>query len=351
MNYRQCKINGGKNFIPLKPCLHRYSLFRQSVTPTHIKKKGRLHNMNPYSYSRTESNFNAQLIETTPGWLRYSIDFPSAHPTRYKENNTVTGEYFQPRGVNNAPLAILVHGMGDRSIIPCKFITRTLTKKGIACFILYSVFHSKRMPEIIKNRLPVLTPEEWFEGYQISVIDVHQVTDWACAKPEIDQERIALIGISLGGLISAIAMGIDKRIKTGIFLIAGGNSEKITWGSKNPAIRKGHNCTESQCHQIRTSYPQYLAEVADKGFENVIPAKDCFLTDPMTFATYLRKRPILMVNATWDEAIPKQATIDFWEACDKPAIMWLPATHITIWLWYPFIGRKIDRFLSSAFDI
>lgn len=307
--------------------------------------------MDPYSYQGGELPYKLLLKEATSRWLRYGVDFPSAHPTHYEENNTVLGEYFQPRGVEHAPLVILVHGMGDRSTIPCKFLARTLVRRGIACFVLYLIFHSSRMPEIVRQRLPVLTPEEWFEGYQVSVIDVRQIVDWANSRTEIDQEQVAVVGMSLGGFVSAIAMGVDERIKAGVFLIAGGNSERITWESRYEAIRKGHTCTEVECHEIHRCYPEYLAEVATKGFENVAPVKECFLTDPMTYAIKLQKRPILMVNALWDKAIPMQATIDFWEACGKPAIKWFPTGHATIWLWYPFIRKHIIRFLTSAFGI
>ncbi len=304
--------------------------------------------MKPYSYPNGEPQFNLRLKQTTPRWLRYTADFPTAHPTRYEENSTVRGEYFQPRDANNAPLVILLHGMGDQSLIPCNFLARTLVKKGMACFVLYSVFHSSRMPEVIKKRLPTLTPEEWFEGYLISVIDVRQVVDWAGSRAEINKEQIALIGMSFGGFISAITMGIDKRIRAGIFLIAGGNHEKIGQKSRKSTMRKGYERTEEEYNHNRNRYAQYLAEVAEKGFENVTPARKSFLTDPMTFAPYLRGRPVLMLNALWDEYIPREATLDFWEACGKPAIAWFPATHTTIWLWYPFISRKIARFLRSA---
>jgi len=308
--------------------------------------------MNPYNYQRNKPGSNLHLKEKTPRWLRYAVDFSSAYSTQYKKSNTVFGEYFQPRDASCAPLAIMVHGWGDRSVIPCRLLARTLAKKGVASFILYLVFHSKRMPEAIRNRIPLfLTPEEWFEGYRASVIEIRQIIDWASSRPELSREQIAVIGISLGGFVSTIAMGVDKRIKAGIFLVTGGNSEKITWNTKSKSIMKGHGCTEAECHQLRSHYPQYLAEIAEKGFGNVIPAKECFLTDPMTFAPYLRGRPILMLNALWDEVIPRQATIDFWKAGGKPGIMWLPGTHVTFWLWYPLIKQKITGFLTANFGI
>ena len=307
--------------------------------------------MNPYSYPTGEPRFNLHLKKTTPRWLHYTVDFLTAHPTRYEKNNTVRGEYFRPQKASHAPLAILLHGMGDRSVIPCKLLARTLVKRGIACFILYLVFHSSRMPEVIRNRFPALTYDEWFESYQISVIDVRRVVDWASDRAEINKEQIAAIGISFGGFISAITMGIDKRIRTGVFLTSGGNLEKIARLSRTFGRRMGYSRTEAEYRQAQMRYAQYLDQVAEKGFENVTPIEKSFLTDPMTFAPYLRKRPILMINALWDEVIPREAAIDFWEACDKPAITWFPATHITIWLWYPLISRKIARFLKTTLEI
>ena len=304
--------------------------------------------MDPYSYSNSEFPFNLNLKETTPKWSRYTVDFPSAHPTQHEENKTVRGEYFQPKGVDNAPLAILVHGMGDYGAIPCHFLARTLVKKGIACFVLYLVFHPCRMPEVIRNRLYQLTAEEWFEGYRISVIDVRQVIDWAGGIAEINQEQVAAVGISLGGFVSSIAMGIDKRIKAGVFLVSGGNSPKMVWKGSRRYMR-GYSYTEAEYNQIQSQYKQYLAEVAEKGFENVEPVRKGFLTDPLTFASLLRQRPVLMLNALWDGAVPREAVLDFWEACGKPAISWFPATHSAIWLWYPFISWKITRFLDSTF--
>jgi hypothetical protein len=203
---------------------------------------------------------------------------------------------------------------------------------------------------IIKERLPALASEEWFEGYQISVVDIRQVIDWASSREEIDRERLAVVGISLGGFVSAIAMGVDKRIRAGVFVASGGNSEIVTWRSRKSAIRTGHICTELECHRIHEHYPQYLTEVTERGFENVTPFRPCFMIDAMTFTPYLRGRPMIMLNALWDEYIPKQATIDFWQACGKPDIYWFPATHASIWLWYPFISRRITRFLGSALN-
>ncbi len=68
----------------------------------------------------------------------------------------------------------------------------------------------------------------------------------------------------------------------------------------------------------------------------------------MTFADRLRDRRLLMANSRWDELVPREATFDFWNACGRPEIIWLLATHVTIWLWYRTIRRRVHSFLDAA---
>jgi cephalosporin-C deacetylase-like acetyl esterase len=202
------------------------------------------------------------------------------------------------------------------------------------------------MAEVVKQRLPNLTPEEWFEGYQTSVIDIRQITDWADKNKDIGKKNRAVIGISLGGIISAISMGVDNRIGAGVIIVAGGNYQSPVWLRRTEPGR-----TEAEYEHSQKLYMQYLHQVDKKGLDNVVPSKKSYLTDPMTFATHLRKRPLLMLNAKWDERFPKQSIIDFWQACGNPEIKWYPATHSSIWLYYPMLLGRITNFLRSSFSL
>ena len=304
--------------------------------------------MNPYKYKKQKINATVTLKNKNSRGLRYEVSFPTAFRI-YDQPCDIRGEYFVPRKASNVPLAIVVHGWGDRSAIPCHLLARSLIKKGYAVFIFYLVFYTRRMPEILARHMPYLNTEDWFEGYRASVIELHQVVDWAYTRPELDKDRIAILGISLGGFISEIVMSLDKRIKAGVFMVAGGNSEIVTWNTKSEAIVVGHGCTREECRDIRSGYPQYLAEVNEKGVDNVVPFCHCYLTDSLTFASGLRQRPVLMLNAKSDKTIPQAATNEFWQASGKPSIKWLPGSHITFWLWYPRIAGEITRFLGATF--
>jgi dienelactone hydrolase len=305
--------------------------------------------INPYPCVKLNDGVECYLKEENSLFTSYKVRFNSSFTTRYLGANMVVGEYVSPRGRKNSPLAILIHGMGDRSVIPCRLIARTLVKKGIASFILYLVFHNYRVPASIKGRYPRLTSEEWFESYQMSVTDVYQVLDWAGTRPELDLDKIAVVGISFGSFISSISMALDNRIKAGVLIVSGGNSDKITKHSLLLRRQYKHNHLDFQ--QNQESYFQYLSEVAERGFDNVAARKSSYLTDPMTFASYIKNKPLLMINALWDEIIPKVATLDLWEACGRPTIKWYPATHASIWAWYPLIGPQIAAFLLSAYGL
>jgi len=305
--------------------------------------------INPYHYRDGKTDFKLSLEKETAKWRRYAVSFATAHPNLYPEQNTALGQYYQPPGKNPAPLMILIHGMGDFSLTPLKPIARALARHGIASFILQMVFHSSRQPEAVRQRFPELSPEEWLEGYRTSVIEVRQIADWAAGRPELDARKIGLVGISLGGFISAIAMGIDRRIKAGVLIVAGGNSAKVNRFSRHATTRRYKRASEAEYLELLNHYQRYRDEVAAKGFENATPERPSYLTDPATFAFFLRGRPLLLLNARWDEAVPKEATLDLWESSGRPQIVWFPASHAGIWLWYPVIQHKITRFLDSAF--
>ena len=249
--------------------------------------------MNPYRYPKAEITPNLQLKKKTRRWSQYLVDFPTAHPTPYELNNTVLGEYFQPNEAKNAPLVVLLHGIGDLSVTPCRMLAKVLARKGMAVFIIYSVMHSKRMPADVMKRFPHLTNQEWFQSHQISVIDLFQVIDWAESRQEINAEKIAAVGISFGAFITSIAMGLDERIRAAGLIVSGGNSTKIGWETRASDYNIKRTHTKAAYEKTLKTYMEYLAEVEEKGLENVEPPEESFWVDPMTFAHRLRKRPVL----------------------------------------------------------
>jgi hypothetical protein len=305
-----------------------------------------LSTVNAFTYTPGPANFNLRLIKQNKRLRHYLVDFPVVSPSYLFGGKTACGEYFEPIKKDNVPLTILIHGWGDHSVIPFKLMVAGLIRKGLACFILYLPFHSNRLSEEMKPRLSRLTPDEWFTGYQVSVTDVSRIVDWASQNSHIDSHQISIIALSLGAIVSSIAMGVDTRIKSGVFITHGGNTGKIMQISSISRFSGKYRLPVQEYQENQIKYAAYLAEVRQKGFDNVIPLQRTYLIDPLTYAPMLKGRPLLMINALWDEVFPQASSTDFWKACGECERIVLPATHASIWMWYPIIVHRINKFLE-----
>lgn len=298
--------------------------------------------MNPYNYD-TKPVFILEPLKKTKEYNLSHVVIVKKSSAGEETSKTTLGEYYRPASGTEFPFVILAHGIGDRGDRLCRTIAKYLVKRGFACFVAIQLFHPRRISENLRPRFPNIEPEEWFDLYRDCVIEMRQMVDWASENQEIVKSNIFVLGISLGGIISAIAMGVEDRIKAGIFSVAGGNFESLEWQKK-----AGKNLSNVESSEIEQKFRRYVAEVTEKGFENVIPGKKSYLYDPVTFGYRLKERPLLMIEAMWDELFPRKSILDLWEACGEPAIRWFPGTHGTVWLLYPMISRQIVKFLKSV---
>jgi fermentation-respiration switch protein FrsA (DUF1100 family) len=302
--------------------------------------------MNLYDYEVSDSNVEVRLAAENSSRLHYEVSFFSPGSTSWTEDRTVYGELFVPQNRGKVPLVIITHGLGDASLAPCLTLARLLIKQGIATYIWYLPTHSRRLPEAMKGKYLMATPGEWLEVYRCSVMELRRAIDWLSTREEIDQNRIAVTGNSLGGSISFIAMAVDERIHAGVFVVIGGNMAELSWGGMQDAIPAGHICSREECESIYCKYPVYLAEVKKKGLENVTPAKECFQFDPITFAHRIPPRPMLMINGENDEMVPGRSVTELWEACGKPSLVWVPDTHVGTYCQSSLISSKIVEMVN-----
>jgi len=301
-----------------------------------------------YKYTGNDkiSAFNVQLKGSTSTRAHYELSFPSPLPGSYEEGRTAFGEYFLPLKAGKVPLLILAHGYGDASLAPCLTLARLLVRHQIATLVLYLPIHSRRLPAGLAGQALPHDPRQWFEIYRSAVMEIQRLVDWASCQEEIDPARVFVAGISLGGMISSIAMAVDARIRAGIFIAIGGGMEELSWGGVGDALAIGHQCTREECRDIYRQYPTFLREVALRGWEKATPARECFLYDPLTFAASLKGRPVLMINAAEDEIVPRTATLAFWEACGKPPLVWLKGKHADAYTQSARISGEIADFLD-----
>lgn len=305
--------------------------------------------INPFRYTAGAPDFNLKLNKQNKYWRRYLVDFPVISSSHFPNGETAHGEYFEPIGKEKAPLVIMIHGWGDHSVLPLKWMVAGLVKKGFACFILYLPFHANSLTPELKRRLSHLTQDEWFTGYQMAVTDVMRIIDWAEQNSRINKAQISVIALSLGAIVGSIAMGLDKRIKAGVFMVQGGNTGKIMQTNSVSRFGKQFRQSPDIYMENQKKYLEYLNEITLNGFNNVLPEQKTYLIDPLTYAAMLKDRPVLMINARWDEIFPLESSTDFQRACGGCKRVVLPSSHASIWIWYPIIVHRINKFMELAY--
>jgi dienelactone hydrolase len=176
------------------------------------------------------------------------------------------------------------------------------------------------------------------ERYRTAVVDMRRLLDWAESRPEIDDSRIAMIGFSMSALVAATLMGNDARISTAVMMMGGADLANVFATCSNRA-------GEVRTH-VLTDYGWSL-ERYRAFFEDLFgPA------DPARYAGRYDPDDILMIDAAFDDCMPRESRDALWEAAGRPERLTLLARHRSGFysltpLGLNFVRRKIYSFLDE----
>src|SRR5579862_8638465 len=150
--------------------------------------------------------------------------------------DTVHAVLCEPKTGGKFPLVILLHGLsGDKKGMEQSF-GDALISHGIAYAAIDAPGHGERQTAADKAVIQKITmafiqgqgdllksvvksdPDESVMRFLIravhdGVIDNRMLLDAVCSRPEIDKSRIALLGVSMGSVMSSILGPIDGRAK------------------------------------------------------------------------------------------------------------------------------------------
>lgn len=239
----------------------------------------------------------------------YEVTFPSPVKTPHAVNNTVHCEFYRPAKLDEpAPAVIVLHILGGDFPLSRSFCYY-LGGQGVSTLFLKMPYYGPRRDPNSRVRMVTEDPHQTVRGMTQAVLDIRRAAAWLAAQEEIDDEQLGIMGISLGGIVSALAAEAEPRFGKVGLILAGGDISKVTTESKEfKKIRhklKEQNITREDLNRI---------------FKPI---------DPVTYAKNLHGRKVLMLNAKYDEIIPPACTESLWEAAGRPEIQWWPAGHIS----------------------
>jgi len=176
------------------------------------------------------------------------------------------------------------------------------------------------------------------ERYRSAVVDLRLLLDWAETQPGIDESRIAMVGFSMSALVTATVMGNDPRVSAAVLMMAAADFADIftVCGNRAGEVRE----------HVLTEYGWSLEQYHDFFEELFEPA------DPIGYVGRYDPSSIFMIDAAFDDCMPRSSREALWNATGRPKRLTLLSRHRSGFysltpLGLNFVRRKIYDFLDE----
>jgi hypothetical protein len=275
-----------------------------------------------FNYTPLSAAPKLGTVRQRPGFTMQRAEFEAPPETNLFK--TVSAFYYRPDGAERKPaLIILPITQGDYYT---KEFAAFLAANGYVCLRYQSrgeLFKIRQSPQ------PLLEFEATLRSY---VIHVRRGLDWLARQPEVDPDRIGIMGISFGAISGMLTMEVEPRIRSGVFILGGGNLPGILTSSTEPSIQW---------------IQKYLRDVEDLSDDELLQEVSSVVgaVDPMNYADRLDPSRILMINAWYDAVIKRRHVKQLWEKASRPPLIFLPTGHYSAGLLFPYAESKtLDHF-------
>lgn len=260
----------------------------------------------------------------------FALRFPSPIETPDRENNTVHAEYFRPRNAaGKRPAVIVLHILGADFALS-RYVAARLADRGVAALFVKLPYYGERRPPGGDKRFLSADMERSMRSMRQGVCDVRRATAWLASRPEIDAEHLGIAGISLGGIVAALAAAVEPNLRSAAPLLAGGDLATILWNMPEPEAAKYRK----------------LWEQSGRDFNDLVNLTRPY--DPLTYAARLKGKRLLMIAGNVDEVIPPRSTRLLWEAAGRPPIIWYDCGHYSaVGFLLPAVRRTVDFFADD----
>lgn len=260
-------------------------------------------------------------------WQFYRVEFPSPVKSPWAENNVVSGELYLPTKIDGPLSAAVVLDIMDGSAVVPRGLARGLAQNGVAAiYIPMACYGARRPADGAHHKYFADHPEKTPDNLRQTVMDIRRAKAVLAALPEIDGKRIAITGVSLGGIMTSLAAGVDGTFWRVVPILAGGDLAAICFHDARETRRIRQACEAKGIDQAK------LAEILKP-------------VEPLTFASRINPAQCLMINALRDEVIPPTTTDALRKAIGMPQMLTIPVGHYGAILFLPNIRQRTIDFI------
>lgn len=265
----------------------------------------------PERFRLSDHSFTAEVVKKFDlehsGVEVYDVRFPSPVASEHPVNNTVHAEYYRPKGDGPFPAVVVLDILDGKQVVS-RAEALYLAQHDVAALIVYMAYYGPRRPTDTRVRMLMPDINHSVAAVTQSVLDCRRAAAWLASRPEVDADRLGIVGTSLGSFVGGVAAAAEPRFKNVALLLGGGGLVDAFYDHPKAA-------------PFRTVL-QLLVGSKDRLRKLIDPV------DPLTYAEQLKKKRLLLIGASRDDVVPPAALDRLWQATGQPKILWFDATHV-----------------------
>ncbi len=277
-----------------------------------------------FDYQAGTARAELTLLRENSTYRVYEGEFPP-DIAGSDDDTPITFEYYEQVGGERAPVVLVLPILNGQKIVVMPFATH-FANNGYNAVIVDTVQRKTLLEDILEPEAAI----------RRTAIRHRRVLDWIETMPNIDQEKIAVFGASLGGFNSLFLTATDQRVRaSALALVAGDLPYVLTHSSEGRVIDAVEDAMET-LQTDREGVRQYLDEH--------------IVSDPMSLARYIDPERVLVVLAKFDDAIHYEKQLELLDAMGNPEAITLPTGHVTTAAYLFYLRSSVLDFFNRQFN-
>ena len=200
-----------------------------------------------------------------------------------------------------------------------QFLARQFVQCGFAVFI--TSFMPKEPFKKMVNDIKIHD-----RTYRLSVEGIKKLLKLTHRMDFIDHQNMGLMGMSLGGIFTALNARLHSHFKASVIVAGGGGNEVILGQSQNPLIKL---MRETRMKNLNLSMKEYEQLISDH-----------IRWDALKLTQKVNADSIYMLISTKDTHVPTASQVKTWQEFGKPRAEFVSVGH------YPLMFLATTYYLS-----
>ena len=297
-----------------------------------------------FTYEKTDVPFTNH-VEGAGAKSMYELrmlEIPSIGENSQKDN-LVTAKYYRSTLPGSHPLVIVLPIWGSFTYPPRKFTSSFQRRSNGAVHVLHvqGDTHLANWPGIAAATEESEFLELWREAVdrqRVTIVDTRRLIDWAEQRPEIDADRVALIGCSLGAFVAGTIATQEPRLAATVTVMGGSHLNSVI-----------ATCDGKRATRVRATAAEKFGWDREELAAQLEPIMS--VVDPSNYPNQVDPERVLIIEANRDKCVPEKSRHDLWLALGKPERISMnydhaPAFYSMTPLGLSWMRRRIWEFLE-----